>query len=129
MALMLAAEMVSLRIQPDAMTYDRMMLVCLMDKDYEDGVRYYKEMRAKTLEPRFGSALVLVRTLTKWGDGRVDEVLEDLQGMDLPLRMGELRRWVKENFGKKEKTAYLNQSIKTGGQSPEGQPGARAVPA
>jgi pentatricopeptide repeat protein len=100
LALMLASEMVSAGISPDALTYDRMMLVCLSERDYEDGVRYYREMRAKGFEPRYGSALTLVRTLTKWGDGRVYELLEELQGMDLPLLMGVLRDWVQDNFGK-----------------------------
>jgi hypothetical protein len=106
--------MVSLRILPDALTYDRMMLVCLKTPstanqgtvttkpDYEDGVKYYQEMRAKGFQPRFESALVLVRTLTRWGDGRVDGVLDELEGMDLPIRMGELRKWVGVNFGKED---------------------------
>jgi pentatricopeptide repeat protein len=117
LALSLAGEMVSLRIPPDAMTYDRMMLVCFNEEDYEDGVRYYKEMRAKGFEPRFGSALVVVRTLTKWADDRVDEILDDLEGMNLPLRMPELRRWVKLNFGKVESPVRLttsSNSFKTG---------------
>ncbi|KIW08821.1 uncharacterized protein PV09_00751 [Verruconis gallopava] len=108
LALTLASEMVALRVMPDAMTYDRMMLVCLIGEDYEDGLRYYMEMRAKRFEPRFGSALMLVKTLTKWGDKRVYGVLEDLAVMDLPLRVNELRRWVKENFGKKEHVKLIS---------------------
>jgi hypothetical protein len=102
LALTLAGEMVAMRVVPDALTYDRMMLCCLPHDDYEDGVLYYREMRAKGFEPRFGTALVLVRTLARWGDARVDRVLDELEGMDLPIRMVELRKWVAANFGRRE---------------------------
>ena len=126
LAMRLAGEMVQGGVVPDALTYDRMMLVCLQvsspsassasssspevevevepesaEPPYEDGIRYYREMRAKGFEPRFGSALVLVRTLTRFADERVDGVLDELEGMDLPVRVGELRRWVSANFGKR----------------------------
>lgn len=133
LALQLAAEMVAMRILPSALTYDRMMLVCLTppssdsssttqptpssspsssasqepneareEPPYEDAIRYYREMRAKGFEPRFGSALALVRTLTRAGDARVDGVVDELEGMDLPIRIKELRRWVAGNFGRED---------------------------
>ena len=127
-ALRLAGEMVKARVLPDALTYDRMMLVCLRattpsppshsvhptEKEplYEDGMRYYREMRAKGFEPRFGSALALVRTLTQAGDARVDEVLDELEGMDLPIRIAELRKWVAVNFGKVEAGEVESLDIK-----------------
>ena len=117
LAFQLASEMVGLKIMPDAITYDRMILVCLnVEDDYEDGVRYFKEMRTKGFEPRFGTALQLVRTLTKYSDNRVDGVLDDLEGMDLPIRMNELRRWVREHFGGAETVETKMIGFKDDGQ-------------
>lgn len=58
--------MVAAKVLPDALTYDRMILVCLRsDPDYKDAMRYYAEMRAKGFEPRFGTLTTLVRVLTR----------------------------------------------------------------
>jgi len=110
LALLLASEMVALKIVPDALTYDRIMLICIAQRDYEDGMRYYREMRAKGLEPRFRSVIEFVRTLTKWGDERVYDVLDDLETMNIEVRMVELRRWVGEHFGKRDEVSRVIRS-------------------
>ncbi|KAL8829220.1 MAG: hypothetical protein Q9170_006264 [Blastenia crenularia] len=74
-AMFLASEMVMLKISPDALTYDRLILVCmedLSDRDYmEDAWRYFEEMRGAGWWPRPGTAMAMAKRSCHVGDERV----------------------------------------------------------
>jgi hypothetical protein len=100
-ALVLAGEMLALKIQPDALTYDRMVLICIRQKDdYEDGMRYLEEMKAQKKKARYGTLLVVVRRLTIEADERVHDVLDEMDGGSTEIgTMVRLRKWVHDNWG------------------------------
>lgn len=104
-ALILAAEMVALKIPPDALTYDRMLLICIRQKDdYEDGMRYFQEMQAHRMKGRYGTLLAVARRLAIEADPRVDIVLDEMENVcDLNLVMN-LRQWVNKYWGNKNIT-------------------------
>ena len=95
LAMSLVDEMVARRVKPDQLTYDRLVLVCLGADDYEDAVRYYREMREQGFLPRNGTLVALVKTLAKAGDERTEALLEEIEKMGLSTRA--LRVWLKEN--------------------------------
>lgn len=101
-ALVLAAEMVALKIAPDALTYDRMLLICIRQKDdYEDGMRYFQEMQAHRMKGRYGTLLAVARRLAIEADPRVDTVLDEMENVcDLNL-VKNLRQWVNKYWGNK----------------------------
>jgi hypothetical protein len=101
-ALLLAAEMVALKIQPNALTYDRMLLICIRQKDdYEDGMKYFQEMQAHNMRPRYGTLLAVARRLTIEADARVDIVLEEMEKTVNPSIVMRLRKWVNTYWGNK----------------------------
>lgn len=108
-ALILAAEMVALKIAPDALTYDRMLLICIRQKDdYEDGMKYFQEMQAHRMKGRYGTLLAVARRLAIEADPRVDMVLDEMENVcDHNLVMN-LRQWVNKYWGNK------NINLKTG---------------
>ena len=70
-AMFLASEMVALKVPPDALTYDRLVLVCLhSDADLDDAWRYVEEMREAGFELRQGTLSTLIRRGREVGDGR-----------------------------------------------------------
>ncbi len=76
-AMFLANEMVSLDLKPNELTYDRLILVCLDQKDYEDALKYVEEMQVlgwrRSL--RIGTWHALCMRMAKDGDQRVREVM------------------------------------------------------
>ena len=71
-AMFLASEMVALKITPDALTYDRLILVCLNSEDnIEDAWRYFEEMKALNWLPRDGTMLALARRACEKTDERI----------------------------------------------------------
>lgn len=95
LAMSLAQEMVSMKVQPDYLSYDRILLVCLRVDDYEDAMRYYDEMRGQGFTPRKGTLVTLVKTLAKAGDPRTAQVLDDIEKMGLATTR--LRGWLRAN--------------------------------
>jgi pentatricopeptide repeat protein len=87
--------MVSMKVRPDCLSYDRILLVCLGVDDYEDAMRYYDEMRGQGFTPRKGTLVTLVKTLAKAGDPRTAQVLDDIEKMGLATTR--LRGWLKVN--------------------------------
>lgn len=75
----LAEEMVKLDITPNALTYDRLVLVCCHANDVHDAMLYYEEMRAQGYVPRRGTFEILIEKGVKEGDERVKLVLEDMR--------------------------------------------------
>lgn len=98
MAMYLASEMARQGIRPDELTYDRLILVCLHEgqQDYEDAFRYLEEMAAMGWQGRVrnGTWHALARRCAGERDGRVDTVLEMMEG--LGLETGKLRGVVRE---------------------------------
>ena len=86
MAMLLASEMVALKVAPDALTYDRLILVCLEgrsgQKDFEDGWRYFEEMRGAGWLPRPGTIMALARQCCLMGDERIWRLRGDDYGED-----------------------------------------------
>lgn len=72
LAMFLASEMTALKVPPDALTYDRFILVCLNSEDeLEDAWRYFEEMQSLNWWPRDGTLLALARRGCEQGDTRV----------------------------------------------------------
>ncbi|KAF2401722.1 hypothetical protein EJ06DRAFT_507871 [Trichodelitschia bisporula] len=101
LALQLAAELASMGLRPDGLTYERMLYACLSAPDYGDAVRYYDEMRSQGLVPRPGAYSALVRRLGVEGDKRAWEVLDDAEGVESLLNVERLRMWLAGQMGGK----------------------------
>ncbi|KAL8819875.1 MAG: hypothetical protein Q9223_001794 [Gallowayella weberi] len=74
-AMFLASEMVALKVRPDALTYDRLILVCLEaqgeKEGFEDAWRYFEEMRGAGWWPRSGTAMALAKKCCLMKDERI----------------------------------------------------------
>ncbi len=80
LAMFLASEMLALKVAPDALTYDRLILVCLnSESNIYDAWRYFEEMKALDWWPRDGTVVALVRRACEDGDARVWRLLDDLK--------------------------------------------------
>jgi hypothetical protein len=104
LAMFIAAEMAALAIRPDALTYDRLVLVCLMEDDYEDAFRYLAEMK-RTIsksELRSGTVHAFVRKCVTAGDERAWTLLSELEVQG--RNMGKLRMWARENWGRTQES-------------------------
>ncbi|RDW92077.1 hypothetical protein BP5796_01471 [Coleophoma crateriformis] len=120
-AMFIASEMSALGVKPDIITYDRLILICMREVDYEDAMRYLDEMvtvgrnvdQAESVdgerEPQLkssgwwlrpGTAAFLVRTCGVHGDPRAWEILDEMDRRGLPTY--KLRAWVSTNFGKQQ---------------------------
>lgn len=85
LAMFLVAEMVALKVAPDALTYDRLILVCLNSEDsIEDAWRYFEEMRGLGWLPRDGTAVALARRGCERMDRRVWSLVDDKMGRAIP---------------------------------------------
>ena len=83
-AMFLASEMVALKISPDALTYDRLILVCLnTEQGIEDAWRYFEEMKAHHWWPRDGTVIALARRACEQGDQRIWDLeqISDRKGL------------------------------------------------
>ncbi|EHK99560.1 putative Pentatricopeptide repeat-containing protein [Glarea lozoyensis 74030] len=86
-AMFLASELVALGIKPDHLTYDRLIMVCLNEKDYEDAFNYLEEMvevgkdkfedsGRKGWWMRKGTALAMAQQCATHNDMRGKQILE-----------------------------------------------------
>ncbi|MCJ1405866.1 hypothetical protein MMC11_009096 [Xylographa trunciseda] len=106
LAMFMASEMLALKVQPDALSYDRLILVCIDGtgvNDLDDGWRYFVEMKGKGWWPRKGTLIAMARRCCERGDERVWELVEEMDGMGMDV-MG-LQRWVAENW-KRNRRGY-----------------------
>ena len=111
MAIFFASEMKALKVKADRLTYDRFILACLSDEDYEDALRYLEEMKVVGADKeedgqkgwwmRGGTALTLVQRCAKAGDHRVWELLAEMERRKMD--QGRLRRWVQANWDGEER--------------------------
>lgn len=86
LAMFLAGEMIQLGVVPDAMTYDRLVLVCCTSNDVHDAFLYYEEMKAQGHVPRNGTFEKLINTGIEAADTRTPAVLKDWQGLGLGVK-------------------------------------------
>ena len=83
-AMFLVSEMRALKIKPDQLTYDRLILICLMEDDYSSAFRYLEEMEevGKTRGEsdwwmRAGTAAAMVRRCILNRDERAWQILKE----------------------------------------------------
>ncbi|ORY18643.1 hypothetical protein BCR34DRAFT_473166 [Clohesyomyces aquaticus] len=101
LAMHLASEMVALGIAPSALTYDRLVLVCCAAGEWEDAWRYYEEMRGGGFVPRRGMLERLIEGGVSRRDGRVRDVVRDMENLGFVARRG-MREMVRGVFGEGE---------------------------
>ena len=106
LAMFLASEMLALDVAPDALTYDRLILVCLdadpssdtrnTDTEYEDAMRYLAEMKGMGWFPRRGTVVALVKRCCEVGDDRAWQLLEEMERRGMSVR--NLETWLEEHW-------------------------------
>lgn len=120
LAMFLASEMTALGVKPDRLTYDRLILVCLNEEDYEDAFLYLDEMKAVGDQKgdvdgwwmRTGTATIMVRRCVLNNDDRAWLVLTELEkrGYNKSER---LRAWAEQNWkGSRDSLLSLTRSEK-----------------
>ena len=104
LAMFLASEMAALGVKPDQLTYDRLILACLSEDDYEDAFLYLEEMKAaadlKGNEGwwvRSGTATALVKRCVTHGDDRAWLMLNEMDKKGYS-KSGRLRTWAEQNW-------------------------------
>ena len=99
LAMFLAAEMLALKVQPDALTYDRLILTCVdgrRSEDFEDAWRYLEEMKGRGWWMRRGTCVAVVRRCCEWGDERVWKLVEEME--ERGMEVTGVLRWVGLNW-------------------------------
>jgi pentatricopeptide repeat protein len=98
----IASEMRALSVNADQLTYDRLIMICAKEEDYEDAFLYLEEMvkvgadrvdnGQKGWWMRSGTASHLVRRCVLAGDSRAWQLLDEMdeRGITTPR----LRVWV-----------------------------------
>lgn len=102
-AMFLASEMQALGLKPDQLTYDRLILICVMEKDdYEDAFLYWHEMKAvgkqrtgKEWLLRPGTLSILARRCVRLGDERAWNILK-LLGERRPEEALRMMQWAEK---------------------------------
>lgn len=95
-AMFLASEMLAMGIKPDSLTYDRLLLVCLAEDEYEDLFKYYDEMERSGWVPRQGTFNAMIKRCCEAGDQRTWTLLQTMSNAGLPTAT--LHQWVEENW-------------------------------
>ncbi|KAL8691537.1 MAG: hypothetical protein Q9218_003261 [Villophora microphyllina] len=115
-AMFLASEMVAMKVSPNALTYDRMIIVCIeassTKEDLTDAWRYLEEMRGAGWWPRPGTAKALARKACSLGDERVWH-LQGNPNEDGGLDSVSLRRMVEEQWKGEDENDKRHASIET----------------
>lgn len=115
-AMFLAAEMKALNIKPDPLTYDRLILICLRQEDYEDAFRYLEEMTAAAVGTpeqkhdwwmRGGTVSIFVKRCALAGDSRAWTLLDKMK--ERGLRTEKLADWAEVNFKRKKANKSLGE--------------------
>ena len=102
-AMFLAAEMRALKVKPDHLTYDRLILVCLTEPDYGDAFLYLDEMetagqsRGEKWWMRPGTVLAFVKRCLAEKDKRVWQLLTEMEKRKYSVA-AKLRLWVESNW-------------------------------
>lgn len=99
LAMFLASEMIQLGCVPDAITYNRLILVCLTNREgalatnINDAVRYFEEMREQGWKARPGTYFALIRHLAKARDKRCFEVFDDMRQQGFEREGVDIQEW------------------------------------
>ncbi|KAL9579661.1 MAG: hypothetical protein Q9212_004975 [Teloschistes hypoglaucus] len=117
-AMFLASEMVAMKVPPNALTYDRLVLVCVeassTQEDLTDAWRYVEEMRGGGWWLRLGTAKALAKKACALGDERIWNLQGD-PNEDGGLDKVSLRRMVEEKWKGKEGAMARYGSTETAG--------------
>ena len=99
-AIFVASEMRALKVQANALTYDRILLAYLLsDKDdYEDAMRYYVEMKSRGWKLRRGTHFMLLKRCVEAVDMRAAEVLKDMVNLLDNSSYISSRKWFENNW-------------------------------
>lgn len=106
-AMFLASEMAASNVSLDALTYDRLILVCMEEslnkKDMDDAWRYFEEMRKAGWWPRPGTAMAMAKRSCQIGDDRFWRLQGG--GGEIGIERSVLKKladeeWMKENRAK-----------------------------
>ena len=99
LAMFLAAEMVAMKLAPNPLTYDRLILVCLSAAEGDDGMddawRYFNEMRKVGWWPRLGTSTAMARKCCERGDDRIWKLVGEQEGT---LSRQTIERLVKKDW-------------------------------
>ncbi|KAI4141266.1 MAG: hypothetical protein L6R39_005433 [Caloplaca ligustica] len=101
-AMFLASEMVALKVSPDALTYDSLILVCLessQEEAVDDGWRYFEEMRRAGWRPQRDTAMAMARKCCQIGDERIWRLQGD-NDEDTGIERSLLQKLVNERWMK-----------------------------
>lgn len=74
----LVAEMLTLKVEPDGMVYDNLLLLTLHQKDYEDAFEYLQEMKRLRCRPRESTYTALILKCASAGDRRALKLVEEM---------------------------------------------------
>jgi pentatricopeptide repeat protein len=78
-------EMAKAGIQPNATTYERMILLCLIPVKYDDAFYYLEKMKVDGFPPPYSVYRAILRKCIDAGDRRWRMVVEEVQSLGLRL--------------------------------------------
>jgi hypothetical protein len=115
LAMFLASEIVATGVRPDALTYDRLILVCIDQDEYEDAFRYLEEMGEMIEDLRPGTWSAIVRKCVANKDPRAWHVLGKMKArghLTQKLQKLAYEEWVSDGseLRLEELEAYKNGS-------------------
>lgn len=108
LAMFLASEMIALKVVPDVLTYDRLILVCLQaakngaEDAYEDAWRYLAEMRGLHWWPRQSTTMLLLAAGAEAGDERVWALAGQDDAASRGMNMADLEPLVRRHWNEGE---------------------------
>ncbi|PBP21053.1 pentatricopeptide repeat protein [Diplocarpon rosae] len=116
LSMFLAGEMQALAIKPDHLTYDRLILACHNQDDYEDAFRYLEEMVGVGADHpdggwwmRGGTAKALVQKCVDHSDERAWELLDEMDRRG--MKTVSLRDWAEQHWKGPRKDPLLQEKI------------------
>ena len=105
LAMFLAAEMRALKVSPNHLTYDRLVLICTSAGALDDACKYHRELRTEGFTLRDGTMRRLLRCLGSTGDARAWDIVRELDG-----RYGSEMRAIVEKAWRQASTDYKSIS-------------------
>ncbi|KAG9242376.1 hypothetical protein BJ878DRAFT_464495 [Calycina marina] len=103
-AMFLVSEMRALKIKPNRLTYDRLILICLMETDYSWAFRYLQEMQhvghtrgEHDWWMRPGTAAAMVRRCVGDRDERIWDIIAGMEARQFS-NSNRMRIWAKHNW-------------------------------
>ncbi|KAF2451023.1 hypothetical protein P171DRAFT_349062 [Karstenula rhodostoma CBS 690.94] len=126
LAMYLANEMVELDIQPDRLTYDRLILTCIHAGDIDDAISYFEEMRSEGMLPRRGTHEDLIERTLKARDARCVALLNWYKTAEyrVEARVASLHRLVSKHFeegGERKNHVARDANVQEASEAMEGK--------